>query len=433
MPELNEEMKQTAEYAIKSARDRFKKELDFSEQSIIVLDNILTKIYWGFSGRTDNVGEGGLVFNTAMIWGSYLGEYMIFKWGGKWILKGADRLISINNIEFSPIKLVYEKITDHPELSVEDYINETKRIIYTSVINPQNAQHISKKTEQLKEQIPVKPTKKPVTINKRSIYIIAGFLGALAIIAVGIMGYVVIQTGGLPAFGLPEEITATDTTTPTQEVLLTATQEYTATPLPSATQLPTHTPTETPLPSLTPSLTYSQVPSLTPTGTLTPFIPTNTLLPTRSPTSTSARPTSTRKPPTYTPVPPSNTPVHPTNTSAPPTNTSAPPTNTPVPPTSTPVPVVVVSCQVNPSIVPAGNNVTITFSVRFSAAGYGFTAVNPHDYPGQGGCSANDGDDGSNDGVASCNGSSGLLPSSTIANILIKTSVGDCTVSYRTQ
>ena len=404
MAEINEEMKEMADYAVKSAKDRYKKDLDFSEQSLIVLDNILTKIYWGFSGRTDNGGEGGLVYNTALIWGSYLGEYLIFKWGGNWILKGADRLVSINDIVFSPIKLIYQKISDHPEYSVEDYINDTKRIIYSSVVNPQNVQYLAKKNERIKEQISVKPTKKSVSIDRRTIYIIGGILGALVIIAGLITGYTIIRSGGLPAFGLAKEATSTNTATFTQ-VPPTATLQLTDTPVPTITPLPTYTPqpTETPNPTFTSSPTSTEIPSPTPTDTETPFIPTNT-----------PRPTFTR---TFTPAPPTRTPIPPT-----PTNVQ--------PPTSTqPPPVVIESCSVDPSIVPAGKNVTITFTVHFSAPGYGFNAINPHDFPNQGGCN---GTDDNGDGIAWCDGSSGLLPSSTIANITITSSVGNCSVSYRT-
>jgi hypothetical protein len=80
--------------------------------------------------------------------------------------------------------------------------------------------------------------------------------------------------------------------------------------------------------------------------------------------------------------------------------------------------------------VPAGFNVTIAFIVHFSAPGYGFTALNPEGFPGQTGCS---GTDSNSDGTADCNGSSGLLPSSTKIDVTIKSSVGDCTVSYSSQ
>jgi regulator of extracellular matrix RemA (YlzA/DUF370 family) len=390
MAEINDEMKEMADYAVKSAKDRYKKDLDFSEQSIIILDNILTKIYWGFSGRTDDGGESGLVYNTALIWGSYLGEYMIFKWGGKWILKGSDRLVSINNLEFSPIKLIYQKISDRPQLSVEDYINDTKRIIYTSVVNPQNVQHISQKTERLREQISVTPIKKSIGVDRRTIYIIGGIVGALVIIAGCIIGYSFLRSSGIPAIGAIKTSTSTNTQAPTQ-VLPTATLASSDTPIPTVTPLPTYTaqPTETTIPTFTPSLTYTELPSSTPTDTETP-IPTNT-----------PRPTFTR---TYTPVPPPNTPVPPT-----------------VPP------VVIVSCDVNPSIVEPDINQRITFIVQFSAPGYSFTAHNDSGYPGESGC---DGTDNDGDSVAYCDGMSGEIKPNTRVDVQITSSVGNCSTGY---
>jgi hypothetical protein len=400
MAEINDEMKEMADYAVKSAKDRYKKDLDFSEQSIIILDNILTKIYWGFSGRTDEGGESGLIYNTALIWGSYLGEFMIFKWGGKWILKGSERLVSINNIEFSPIKVIFQKISDLPQLSVEDYLNDAKRIIYTSVVNPQNVQNVAKKNESLSEQITVTPTKQPVSINRHTFYIIGGVVGALVIIAGIVIGYTILRPRGVPAIGAGMTSTSTSTHFPTQ-VPSTPTLAASDIPIPTVTPLPTYTiqPTETPIPTFTPSLTYTELPSATPTDTETP-IPTNT-----------PRPTFTR---TYTPLPPSNTPKPPTSTNAP------PPTNT------QPPPVTIKSCSVDPSTIDTPENKPITFVVYFSAPGYGFTEETKNDPPGQKGCSGTAGING----VASCNGQSGLLYSGQVVNITITTSVGNCTVSY---
>lgn len=45
---------------------------------------------------------------------------MRLKWGGTWMLKGSEELLSITNIEFSPISFVFQKITRHPEYSVEN-------------------------------------------------------------------------------------------------------------------------------------------------------------------------------------------------------------------------------------------------------------------------------------------------------------------------
>jgi hypothetical protein len=399
MAEVNEEMKEMADYAIKSAKDRYKKDLDFSEQSIIVLDNILTKIYWGFSGRTDDGGESGLVYNTALIWGSYLGEYMIFKWGGKWLLKDSERLVSINKIIFSPIKLIYQKISDHPEYSVEDYINDTKRIIYTSAVNPENVQQLTRTSERIKEQISVQPVKKSVSIDRRTIYILGGIVGALVILAGCIIGYTVVRSGGLPAFGAVKTATNTSTHPPTQ-VIPTATLRTTDTPAPTVTPLPTYTPqpTETPIPTFTPSLTYTEIPSSTPTDTETP-IPTNT-----------PRPTFTR-----TPVPPTKTPVPPTSTNPP------PPTNTQPPPPT------IKSCSVNPSSIDWGAPSDLTFRVEFSAPYYGIVGMNFNPQKGQSGCTDSNTD---GDTTARCTGNSGVLLPGEEVTVVIQTSLGTCDVKY---
>ena len=88
----------------------------------------------------------------------------------------------------------------------------------------------------------------------------------------------------------------------------------------------TQRPRDTVVPStFTPVPTNTLVPSKTPTV----FIPTNTLLPTYTST---PRPTFT-----FTPRPPTST-EEPTDTPEPPTNTPRPPTDTPEPPTDTPEP-----------------------------------------------------------------------------------------------
>lgn len=403
MPDINEEMKLTSDYAIKAAKERFGQELDFSEQSIDKLENILDKIYWGFSNRPKDEGEGGLIFNTAAIWGSYLGEYMRLKRGGSWILKGSDRIVSIANIEFSPINWVYQKITSNPEYSVENYLLEANRKIYTSSIIRKQVQPLTEKISQPKRPISITPVKKPVTIDKRIIYTLAGIGGILLVMVACIIGYSMIKTSGIPMVGSIASATSTNTNVPIENTLVTATSSSTSTQYPTATLLPTYTPnpTITPRPSYTPSLTYTQLATLAPTDTQTPFVPTQTRTPRNTPTSIPVEPTNAPKPPTQ-----------------------------PPPPTATePPPVVLESCEINPSTVQAGFDVTITFIAHFSSPGYGFNSeLYPNNFPGQRNCSGND-DDG--DGVAWCDGSSGLLPDSTTVEVTFITSVGNCTTSYR--
>ena len=119
---------------------------------------------------------------------------MRLKWGGTWILKGSDRLVSINNIEFSPINLVYQKITSHPEYSVKNYLIETEKKIYTSAINPQQSQSLSENINQPKKKIFSKQSKKPITIDKRLIFTLVGIGGILLVIVACIIGYMIIKT-----------------------------------------------------------------------------------------------------------------------------------------------------------------------------------------------------------------------------------------------
>jgi hypothetical protein len=426
MPDVNEEMKALAEFAIKSARDRYGLELDYSEQSIMILDGILEKVYWGFSSRSEDNGNNGLIYNTATIWGSYVGEYMRQKWGGTWIQKGLDQVVSIKNVEFSPISLVYQKITSRPDSTVEGYLLEMKRIMYRLTVDPQQAQYLSKKLGQFKEQINITPIKKPANSNKPMLLTIAGVGGILLIIAGWIIVLILFKTNGIPASGLFASASSTNTVTPTETTSKSSTPSSTNTQSQTITTLPTYTPKPsfTLTPSRTPSPTFTPTTRVTSTGTNTPLVPTRTLIPSRTPSSTPIRPTNPPLQPTTTPSP--------TASEIPSTPTAIPPTATELPPpTATePPPVVIESCEIDPSTILAGQNETITLIVHFSAPGYGFTGLTNLEYPGQAVCSAND-DNG--DGVASCDGSSGLLPDSTTVVVTFKSSVGDCSASYRSR
>jgi hypothetical protein len=443
MSNINDEMKASADFAIKSAIDRFGQELDYSEEGIVKLNNILERIYWGFSNFPKDEAVDGLIFNTAIIWGSYLGEYMCKELGGTWISKGSDRLVSIENNQFSPISFVYQKITSHPEYSVKNYLIELNIKKHLSVFNPQLSHQpaeINSQSLQYRAEIKSQPSQQPAEINsqslqyrteiksqpsqyrseinsqrkkdvsiiqsiktlatdKRLLFTLAGIGGILFITLACIIGYKIIKAGGISAIGSIASATNSNVNIPIEKTLVTATLISTNTP--TVSPLPTWTPkpTITPSPSNTPSPTHTQTATLTPTKTQTPITPTRTRIPTASPTSI--------------PFNPTNTPI--------------PPTVLPSPTATVPAPVVIQSCEIDPSTVPIGINVTITFIVHFSAPGYGFVAeVNPV-YPLQSGCNGSD-DDG--DRLAFCVGSSGELPEATTVYVTLRSSVGDCVVSY---
>jgi len=398
MSDINDSMKASADYAIIEAKERFGQELDFSEESIVKLDNILGQIYQRFTDLPKDEGMSNVISDTAVLWGSYLGEYMRLKWGGTWISKDSDQLLSITNIEFSPINLVYQKITNHPEYSVEIYLNETKRIIYSSVLYPQQAQYLSENIGQPQDQVADKKFKIPVAIDKQLFFSIAGIAGTLLVIAAFIIVYMNMKPGHTSASGLIASPTSFNTDVPVEKTLDTATDDSINPQNTTVTPLPTYTPrpTITPRPSFTPYPTNTQIATLSPPATQKSHVPKPSLA--AKMTSTSA---------------PYNTP------------------NVPIPPTATqPPPVVIVSCEIDPFTVPVGNSVTITYIAHFSSntPGYGFTATgfNPQ-FPGQSGCSGTDND---GDGLAFCDGSSGILPDATTVSVILSSSVGDCVASY---
>jgi hypothetical protein len=400
MPEINAEMQENAEYAISIAKESYGFLLDYSEKSLSLLDDILLKIYWGFSGQSMSEGKGGLVYNTAIIWGSYLGEYMRLKWGGTWIYKGKEQCISINNIMFSPIKFIYQRVSSHPEFRVKDFVQEAKNLIDTAAIFLPESQNALESISQPVERKTIEPEKKPLIIDKRMIYITGGVVGALVILAVCIVGYKIISSKGLPVFTLFAGATVTNSVTPAPVILVSPTLSATDTAFPTVTVLPTYTPkpTKTIRPTNTPTLANTGTTFLIPTNSPTPTS-TNTLRP--SPIPTTAKPTHPPKPP--------------------PTSTA-----TEIEPPSPKI----ISCEVNPSNITPGVISSLTYSVHFSSAGYGMIVTGfDREWPGQNGCSAAD-DDG--DGFASCSGSSGLVPPATKVIVHIQTPLGNCSDTYRT-
>jgi hypothetical protein len=415
MPDIDDQMKIAAEYAQKTAREMYGFMLDYSEDSLSALDIILEKVYGSFSEHTGEEGEGGLDYNTAIIWGSYLGEYMRRKWGGQWIQKGNEKHVVIENTEFSPILFIYQKITDHPDYRVWNYMQETNTAIYTAAVHNKKSQYVSETAGLPKEISAGKKKSKIFNIDIEVIYASVGIFGILVIVTACIVGYVAMSEGGRYAIGIFTDATATRTITPPQVIMASATQRFTVTPFMTITPLPTYTPrpTWTARPTSTPYLTATLSP--TPMPTATPSLtPTKTAIPYEPPI-----PTDTRRPPVHRPPSPTNT-----STRVPPTSTSIPrPTGTQPPPDK------ILSCSVNPSSVSIGDSKPLVFTVQFSAPGYGINSISfDKDLPGQQGCT-----DGNTDGnnTASCQGNSGTTSTETEVKATIATGLGNCTVIYQ--
>ncbi len=208
MSNFNDEMKAAANYTIKAAKEKFGQELDFSEQSIVKLEGFLEQAYQSLSSRVKDEKTSNSIIRTANAWGSYLGEYMRLKWGGTWILKDSERILSIKNIEFSPIGFVYQKITSHPEYSVKNYFAETERKVSPPPVVLPQSQKISESLIQPIEQISSNQPQNTVTIDKKLIFAIGGIGGILLIAVACIVGFMVFSKSGVTAETKKDDVSA---------------------------------------------------------------------------------------------------------------------------------------------------------------------------------------------------------------------------------
>ena len=89
MPQdLSQIMQSYAEQAVAAARE-FQIELDYSEESLKQVENILERL----DGSIDRGGAPGAVPSDVdaeelcKMWGGYLGEVVRRRWGGEWVLE----------------------------------------------------------------------------------------------------------------------------------------------------------------------------------------------------------------------------------------------------------------------------------------------------------------------------------------------------------
>jgi Fe2+ transport system protein B len=190
-------MKAAADYTIKATREKFGQELDFSKESIIKLESFLEQAYQSLSSRVKDDKAKASIFRTANAWGSYLGEFMRLKWGGTWIMKDSERILSIKSIDFHPIGFVYQKITNHPEYSVSQYLSEVERKISPQPINSSQSQTIPENVSQPKTQTPVNQSQNTVKIDKKLIFAVVGVGGFVFILVACVVGFVFFNAGGV--------------------------------------------------------------------------------------------------------------------------------------------------------------------------------------------------------------------------------------------
>jgi len=136
--DINDEMRQAAEYAVRIAKEKFGLDLDFSEASLPRLEKTVNQIYQQFN----NNKEAGRILNdkvlnqTASVWGSYLGELMRGKLGGNWIIEEPRRWLVVKGIKVYPIEYVYFRITGQNQINIQQYIDTVAKKFSIQKVDP---------------------------------------------------------------------------------------------------------------------------------------------------------------------------------------------------------------------------------------------------------------------------------------------------------
>jgi hypothetical protein len=123
---LNQLMRESAEDAIKTSREEFGIELDFSSKSIALVDAIISKFLDVYN---DQVLEDKTVFTICNMYGAYIGEVFRKLAGGQWEYNLQDEeapsiMLMYQDKKFAFAGICYERLVNGNNVSVERYFTE---------------------------------------------------------------------------------------------------------------------------------------------------------------------------------------------------------------------------------------------------------------------------------------------------------------------
>ena len=121
--ELNELMRDSAKNAVVTTREEFGINLDFSAESVELVDKAISKWIDKYKGKTI---EDEMVFTLSNIYGAYIGEVFREIIGGQWIYDETDPdaphlLLEYGAQTFSFAGTCYQRLINDPDISTLNY------------------------------------------------------------------------------------------------------------------------------------------------------------------------------------------------------------------------------------------------------------------------------------------------------------------------
>jgi hypothetical protein len=123
---LDQLMRESADDAVKTSREEFAIELDFSAESISLIDAIILKFLDTFNAQAL---EDKAVFTICNIYGAYIGEVFRTLAGGQWQYNLQDEeaptiMLMYQDKTFAFAGICYERLVNDSNVSVQRYFNQ---------------------------------------------------------------------------------------------------------------------------------------------------------------------------------------------------------------------------------------------------------------------------------------------------------------------
>ena len=123
--ELEQLMKDSAQNAVNSAMEEFNITLDFSPESVALVDDILLAFIDKYH---DKALEDEAVFTICNIFGAYVGEILKRMVGGTWFYDTSNPeapyiLLEIGEKSYALAGICYERLVNDSQVSVKTYFD----------------------------------------------------------------------------------------------------------------------------------------------------------------------------------------------------------------------------------------------------------------------------------------------------------------------
>lgn len=117
-------MQELAGDAVKYAAEEFNIELDFSKESLFLLDQLMTALA---DRQLEQKHSDEMLFTLCNILGAYVGEVFIRNIGGQWHQNEESEdapYLCVNHAgkDFPFASVCYHKITQNPVISIQQYV-----------------------------------------------------------------------------------------------------------------------------------------------------------------------------------------------------------------------------------------------------------------------------------------------------------------------